>query len=52
MENTNKLISYKCEGKFDGRKVIQINGRITINVDGTVKTSYMKKILYSESYYM
>ena len=34
------------------QNVIKINGGITINVDMSVKTSYMRKILFFESCYM
>ena len=35
----------KCKCKFDGRKWIQINDGITINVDVSVKNIYVKKII-------
>ena len=34
-------ISRKCKFRFDGKNVIQINGEITINVDVSVKRSFM-----------
>ena len=34
------------------QNVIKINGGITINVDVSVKTSYMRKMLFLESCYM
>ena len=40
---TLKHISCKCKCKLDGTKLIQINGRITIEVDVSVKNIYVKK---------
>ena len=42
-----KDISRECKSKFDGKKVIQINGGIMINVDVNVKIIiYVKKIMF------
>ena len=45
-------ISCECKCKFDKKKVIQISCGIMINVDLSVKTSYMWKRFCLESYYM
>ena len=40
-------ISCECKYKFDERKYIQINGRMTVNVDVSVKNvAYVKKIMF------
>ena len=42
-----KHISCECKCKFDGRKCIQINGGITVNVDVSVKNlMHVKKIIF------
>ena len=43
---TLKHISCKCKCKRDGTKLIQINGRITIEVDVSVKNIYVKKKMF------
>ena len=43
-----KHISCKCKCRFDEKNVIQINGRITINVNISVKKfMYVKKIVWN-----
>ena len=34
-----KEISCECKCRFDGKNIIQISGRITINVDVSVKNT-------------
>ena len=42
-----KDTSCECKCSFDGKNVIQINGRITINVYVSVKiVMYVKKIIF------
>ena len=43
-----KHLSYECKCRFNEKKnVIQMNGRITINVDVSVKkVIYVKKIMF------
>ena len=41
-----KHISCKCKCRFDGKKLIQIIGGITKNVDVSVKNIYVKKIMF------
>ena len=41
-----KHVPCECKCKFDGKNVIQINGRITINVDVSVKHHICEKILF------
>ena len=42
-----KHISYECKCKFDGRKLIWINGGTTVNIDASVKNvMYAKNIIF------
>ena len=42
-----KDISCECKCRFDGKNLIQINGGITINVDGSAKNDmYRKKTIF------
>ena len=43
-----KHISYKCKCRFDGKNVIRINGRKTINAHVSVKNIiYVKNITFA-----
>ena len=46
-KTSTKHISCKCKCKFDGKNVIQVNGRLTINVNVIVKSiMYVKNIMF------
>ena len=47
LKTLTQHMSCKCKCRFDGRNLIQINGRITINVDVNVKNvMYVEKCNY------
>ena len=47
LKTLTKHISRKCKRRFDGKKLIQTNGGITINVDvGVKKFMHVKKIMF------
>ena len=47
MQTLRKRISCDCKYKFDGKNVIEINGRVTINVGVSVKNvASVKKIIF------